>query len=65
MPGLNGTGPEGRGPKTGRELGKCSGKTDAEKLELLGKGQAKRHKSGGGIGRGNRLKTNQKKDQSV
>jgi len=56
MPKLNGTGPEGKGAQTGRKLGKCSEKTEEDKLVLLGKGQAKRHKSGGGEGAGKRLR---------
>ena len=55
---MNGTGPEGKGPKTGRGLGKCK-KTSSEELkEKLGKGMGKRRKSGGGEGRGKRLKYN-------
>jgi len=58
MPKMNGTGPEGKGSKTGRGLGKCK-KTSSEKLkENLGKGMGKRRKSGGGEGRGKRLKYN-------
>mgnify|MGYP005621218669 CR=1 FL=1 len=56
MPKLNGTGPEGKGPKTGRGLGKCEEKSFEERLQKLGKGQGKRRKSGGGTGQGKRLK---------
>ncbi len=57
MPQMNGTGPEGKGPKTGRGLGKCNkNSSDAEKSRL-GKGLGKRHKSGGGVGKGKRLQS--------
>lgn len=57
MPKLNGTGPEGQGSETGRKLGKCSNLSDEEKLQKLGKGMGKKRKSGGGIGKGKRLKS--------
>jgi len=55
---MNGTGPEGKGPKTGRGLGKCK-KVSKEELERnLGKGLGKRRKSSdnSGKGRGKRLR---------
>lgn len=55
MPHLDGSGPEGKGPKTGRGLGKCK-KASPDKKELLGKGMGKKRKSGGGEGKGKRLK---------
>jgi len=58
MPKMNGTGPEGKGPKTGRGLGKCKKSTPEELNENLGKGMGKRRKSGGGKGMGKRLKYN-------
>jgi hypothetical protein len=60
MPHLNHTGPENEGPKTGRKLGKCH-KTDDEQILAgeLEKGLVKRRLSGGGKGKGNRLKYNQ------
>jgi len=57
MPQLNGTGPDGKGPKTGRKLGKCSTTTDDEKLQKLGKEIGKKRRSGGGKGKGKRLKS--------
>lgn len=54
MPRMNGTGPEGKGPKTGRGLGKGSNLSDEEKLNLLGKGEGKKRKVGGGQGKGQR-----------
>ena len=45
MPNQDGTGPEGKGPKTGRKLGKCEG---AEPAPGQGIGQ----RIGLGIGRG-------------
>lgn len=56
MPKLNGTGPEGKGPQTGRGLGKCEKHPFKELLEKLGKGLGKRRKSGGGAGKGKRLR---------
>lgn len=58
MPKLNRTGPEGKGPKTGRGLGKCEKHPFLELLEKLGKGLGKRRKSGGGTGQAKRLKYN-------
>jgi len=57
MPRLNGTGPEGQGPQTGRKLGSCSELSEEEKLLKLGKGMSKKRKSGGGQGQGKRLKS--------
>ncbi len=53
---MNGTGPEGKGPKTGRGLGRCK-KTSPEELnKKLGKGMGKRRKSSSDEGKGKRLK---------
>ncbi|HDR89008.1 MAG TPA: hypothetical protein ENN63_05190 [Bacteroidetes bacterium] len=60
MPNLNGTGPEGKGRRTGRGLGNCSETTDEEALKKLGKGMGQRRKSGGGAGRGKRLRSGEK-----
>ncbi len=57
MPQLDGTGPEKKGPKTGRGLGKCEEVPDKEVLEKLGTGMGLRRKSGGGQGKGKRLKS--------
>ena len=60
MPGLNSTGPEGKGPRTGRGLGKCR-PTDQETSENLknedrpqglGSGNGRRSNRGRGTGRG-------------
>jgi len=51
MPFGNGTGPEGMGPMTGRQLGNCVGQPQNNtpvRGQLLGRGQ-------GGIGRGQAL----------
>ena len=56
MPQINGTGPEGKGPKTGRGLGLCKKDLKQEDISKLGKGLGKRRKSGGGSGKGKRLK---------
>ncbi len=57
MPKLDGTGPEGRGSGTGRKLGLCSNIHDEQKLEKLGKGMGTKRHSGGGEGKGKRLKS--------
>ena len=57
MPRLNHTGPEGKGPGSGRKLGECMKTPDKEKLEKLGKGLGLKRKSGGGSGSGKRLKS--------
>ena len=57
MPHINGTGPEAKGPKTGRGLGKCKINSSEEEINKLGKGLGKRLKSSGGIGKGKRLKS--------
>jgi hypothetical protein len=56
MPKMNGTGPEGKGPKTGRGLGRCKKTSPEELKKKLGEGMGKRRKSGGGDGKGSRLK---------
>jgi hypothetical protein len=57
MPKMNGTGPEGKGPKTGRGLGRCKKKLSEEDIKKLGKGLGERRKSGGGKGKGKRLQS--------
>jgi hypothetical protein len=54
---MNGTGPEGKGPKTGRGLGKCKKNSSEEEIKKLGKGLGMRRKSGGGTGKGKRLQS--------
>jgi hypothetical protein len=56
---MNGAGPEGKGSTTGRGMGKCKKNTEEEALQKLGKGLGKRRKTGGGPGKGKRLKNNQ------
>jgi hypothetical protein len=56
MPQLNSTGPEGKGPKTGRGLGRCK-KASLPEESGFGKGLGKRRHSGGGQGEGKRLKS--------
>ncbi|MBN2610672.1 MAG: DUF5320 family protein [Bacteroidales bacterium] len=53
---MNGTGPEGKGPGTGRGLGRCQKDPKDNAENKLGKGMGKRRKApGGGEGRGKRL----------
>ena len=59
MPKMDGTGPEGKGAKTGRRLGFCEPLPTIDQLKLLGKGLGKKRHSGGGEGKGKRLKYNQ------
>jgi hypothetical protein len=59
MPHLDKSGPESKGSKTGRKLGFCLKiESDSVYDEKLGIGEAKRRHSGGGIGKGKRLKYN-------
>lgn len=58
MPKLDKTGPEGKGPKSGRKLGLGTNLDNDKLSEKLGKGLGLRRKSGGGKGRGKRLKSN-------
>jgi len=64
MPNLDHTGPEGKGPRTGRGLGRCGKPSDqippAPHFEL-GKGMAARRQSGGGSGQGHRFRAGNKK----
>jgi len=43
---MNGTGTEGKGPETGRGLGKCKKNSPDELQAKLGKGLGKRRKAG-------------------
>jgi hypothetical protein len=59
MPHLNHKGPEEAGPKTGRRLGECRKKeNDKDSVGEVGKGMGKRRHSGGGVGKGKRIKYN-------
>ncbi|RME52009.1 hypothetical protein D6783_06100 [Candidatus Woesearchaeota archaeon] len=51
MPQRDGTGPEGKGPRTGRQMGRCAGAKEAgEALDAGAFRQGRKH--GGGRGRG-------------
>lgn len=58
MPNMNGTGPRGEGPKTGRGMGKCSGASNAQPATTanenrgLGRGRNNCANRGLGLGRG-------------
>jgi hypothetical protein len=60
MPKLDGTGPDGKGTKTGRKLGLCNDASPEKKQEELGKGMGKKRNAGGGTGKGQRLNTDKK-----
>ncbi|MBU0614128.1 DUF5320 domain-containing protein [Patescibacteria group bacterium] len=52
MPNLDGTGPNGKGPKTGRGQGNCKGADKASpKKRLLGLGNGNGSGRGQGLGR--------------
>ncbi len=57
---MDNTGPEGKGPKSGRQLGFCVQLSKEELLKKLGEGQGKRRKSCENEGKepGRRLKSN-------
>lgn len=48
MPRMNGTGPEGQGRETGRQMGLCRKHTDEDVKKKLGQGMGLRRKAGGG-----------------
>ena len=59
MPGLDRTGPQGQGPRTGRQMGKCASReTSTEKEQLTentGKGKGMGRGMGKRLGLGRRL----------
>ena len=57
---MNGTGPEGKGPKSGRGLGKCNINSPEELSSRLGKGLGKRRHAGPGKGEGKRYRSGEK-----
>lgn len=57
MPKMDGTGPEGKGSRSGRKLGDCADLTNGEKIAKLGKGLGKKRKEGCGKGQGKRLRS--------
>ncbi|MCD6346886.1 MAG: DUF5320 domain-containing protein [Bacteroidales bacterium] len=58
MPNLNHSGPDGKGPRTGRQLGKCKNKDEVDP-DSLGKGRGLKRRSGGGQGQGKRLRSSE------
>lgn len=54
---MNGRGPDGKGPKTGRGLGNCKQNPSEEMLSKLGIGQGKRRRADERSGEANRLKS--------
>ena len=61
MPKMNGTGPEGKGSKTGRSLGRCRKNPGNEDVARPGRGSGKRRQKGGGRGQGKRLQSGSQK----
>lgn len=57
MPKMDHTGPEGQGPATGRNLGRCA-KNGKQTKGKIGEGMGKRRKEGCGDGKGKRLRSN-------
>lgn len=62
MPGLNGTGPQGQGPMTGRAMGRCN---TANGAGVAGQGFAMGMGSGRGRGRGFRFNNPMAAPQNV
>lgn len=60
MPRLDGTGPEGKGSQSGRKLGNCTNVPKEQLLQMLGKGEGKRRRAGGGEGDKKRLRSSNK-----
>ncbi|WP_234409073.1 DUF5320 domain-containing protein [Marinilabilia salmonicolor] len=52
------TGPEGQGPRTGRNLGRCAKKDGETPSGKIGEGMGKRRKGDCGEGKGKRLRSN-------
>ena len=52
---MNGTGPEGKGPKSGRGLGKCKNGSKDDSRQQPGKGMGKHHRAGKSEGRGRKV----------
>jgi len=57
MPQLDGTGPEKKGARSGRGLGRCKSNEKSNDQTRLGTGMALKRKSGGGKGKGKRLQS--------
>jgi len=57
---MDGTGPERKGAKTGRGLGLCRDVQAGGVDEKMGKGLGLRCQTGGGKGKGKRLRSGQK-----
>ncbi len=65
MPRLNGTGPDGKEKGSGRGLGLCKKTIENNKESAqtqLGKGLGCKRNSGGGVGKGKRLRYNESKN---
>jgi len=62
MPNRDGTGPEGKGPRTGRGLGNCGNNTARNNLsgQGLGRGLGRGQGRGLGLGLGRRAALNDK-----
>ena len=52
MPNKDKTGPEGKGPKTGRQQGDCKGAEPNDNAPRTGAGRRPRRNFGRGLGRG-------------
>ncbi|MBP6936144.1 MAG: DUF5320 family protein [Bacteroides sp.] len=57
---MDGTGPEGKGSRSGRKVGNCVELSKEELLQKLGRGEGKRRQAGGGEGDKKRLRSNEK-----
>ncbi len=54
MPGMDGKGPEGKGPGTGRRQGRCKKNTDGGNMPGQGRGTGNRRRGEGDQGKGRR-----------
>lgn len=54
MPRMDGTGPEGKGPQTGRRMGRCKENLNDDKMSGRGRSRGNRTGQRGGSGKGNR-----------
>jgi hypothetical protein len=52
MPRMDGTGPSGKGPGTGRRMGRCKKNLNDNNIPGRGRSQGKLRKTGAGKGRG-------------
>ncbi len=62
MPGLNGTGPQGKGSKTGRGMGNCNPKNSDNISSDIGSGRGRGCGRGRGFGRSDNYSLQEEKE---